>query len=132
VLHPAKKSEDGYVVYRIDAPGDLVRLNYGGRFYFYQHGYDERYAAQSIGLVLMALTVEAAIADGALEFDMLWGTEPYKALWARETRVLQRVDLFPLRLGEAMHRHAAGARRGVAQLTRRVLSLGSPGAARVS
>ncbi len=32
----------------------------------------------------MALTIRAAIDDGASEFDMLWGTEPYKALWARE------------------------------------------------
>jgi hypothetical protein len=110
----------------------MYGFNYGGRFYFYQHGYDDRYSSHSIGLVLMALTVQAAIADGALEFDMLWGTEAYKALWARETRGLQRIEMFPLRLGEAMHRHAADARRGVAQLARRVLSLGSPGAARVT
>lgn len=110
----------------------MYGFNYGGRFYFYQHGYDDRYSSHSIGLVLMALTVQAAIADGALEFDMLWGTEGYKALWARETRGLQRIELFPLRVGEAMHRHAADARRGVAQLARRVLSLGSPGAARVT
>ena len=110
----------------------MYGFNYGGRFYFYQHGYDGRYSDHSIGLVLMALTVQAAIADGALEFDMLWGAEQYKALWARETCVLQRIELFPLRLGEAMHRHAADARRGVAQLARRLLSLRSPGAARVS
>jgi len=110
----------------------MYGFNYGGRFYFYQHGYDDRYSSHSIGLVLMALTVQAAIADGALEFDMLWGPEAYKALWARETRGLQRIEMFPLRLGEAMHRHAADARRGVAQLARRVLSLGSPGAARVT
>ena len=58
-----------------------VRLHYGGRFYFYQHGYDERYAAHSVGLVLMALTIRAAIDEGAHEFDMLWGTESYKSLW---------------------------------------------------
>jgi hypothetical protein len=33
VLYPTKKMEDGYVVYRVDAPHDLVRLNFGGRFY---------------------------------------------------------------------------------------------------
>ena len=115
-----------------DVAAVMYGFNYGGRFYFYQHGYDERYGSHSIGLVLMALTVQAALADGVGEFDMLWGTETYKALWARDARVLQRVDLFPLRLGEAMHRHAADARRGVAQLARRVLSIGSPGAARVT
>jgi hypothetical protein len=33
VLHPAKANEEGYVVYRVDAPNDIVRLTYGGRFY---------------------------------------------------------------------------------------------------
>jgi CelD/BcsL family acetyltransferase involved in cellulose biosynthesis len=121
-------------VLRLD--GDIAAVmygfNYDGRFYFYQHGYDDRYAPHSIGLVLMALTIRAAIDDGADEFDMLWGTEPYKSLWARSTRVLQRADLFPVDLGGAVHRHAVEARRGVAQLARRVLSLGSPGATRVS
>jgi hypothetical protein len=32
-LYPATANEDGYVVYRIDAPRDIVRLTYGGRFY---------------------------------------------------------------------------------------------------
>jgi len=33
VLHPAKANEEGYIVYRVDAPNDIVRLTYGGRFY---------------------------------------------------------------------------------------------------
>jgi len=33
VLYPAKSKEDGWVVYRIDAPADITRLTYGGRFY---------------------------------------------------------------------------------------------------
>ena len=33
VLWPAKPKEDAYLVYRIDAPRDLVRVTYGGRFY---------------------------------------------------------------------------------------------------
>jgi hypothetical protein len=32
-LYPTKKNEDGYVVYRIDAPRDLTKITYGGRFY---------------------------------------------------------------------------------------------------
>jgi CelD/BcsL family acetyltransferase involved in cellulose biosynthesis len=110
----------------------MYGFNYGSRFYFYQHGYDDRFSSLSVGLVLMALTLRTAISDGALEFDMLWGTEPYKSLWTHEMRRLQRVDLFPLRLSEMVHRHATDARRGIAQLARRVLSHGSPGAARVT
>jgi hypothetical protein len=32
-LHPAKAKEDGYVVYRLNAPRDLTKVTYGGRFY---------------------------------------------------------------------------------------------------
>ncbi|MCX7012578.1 MAG: discoidin domain-containing protein [Candidatus Sumerlaeota bacterium] len=32
-LHPATNGEEGFLVYRIDAPNDIVRLTYGGRFY---------------------------------------------------------------------------------------------------
>jgi hypothetical protein len=32
-LHPAVAKEDAHVVYRLDAPRDIVRLTYGGRFY---------------------------------------------------------------------------------------------------
>ena len=110
----------------------MYGFHMGGRFYFYQHGYDETYSPQSIGLVLMALTIKAAIGEGATEFDMLWGTESYKSLWARRTSVLQRLDLYPVHLGGSVQRHAVEARRGVAGLARRVLSLGTPGATRAS
>jgi CelD/BcsL family acetyltransferase involved in cellulose biosynthesis len=103
---------------------------YGGRFYFYQHGYDGRYTSHSVGLVLMALTIRAALDEGAAEFDMLWGVEAYKSLWARESRVLRRVDLFPVDLGGTVHRRAVEARRGVSQLARRVFSCGFPGGPR--
>jgi len=32
-LYPTKAKEDGYLVYRLEAPRDLTRLTYGGRFY---------------------------------------------------------------------------------------------------
>src|SRR5207249_1672355 len=69
------------------------------RFYFYQHGFDEGYSQHSVGLVLMGLTIQAAIEEGAFEFDMLWGNEPYKSLWAREERGLRQLHMFPPHLG---------------------------------
>jgi hypothetical protein len=72
---------------------------YDKRFYFYQHGFDPAYARQSVGLVLMGLTIKAAIDEGLHDFDMLYGTEPYKAFWADDRRMLARLDLFPPRLG---------------------------------
>jgi CelD/BcsL family acetyltransferase involved in cellulose biosynthesis len=80
-------------------------------FYFYQHGFDNRYQQHSIGLVLMALTIRAAIEEGAGAFDMLWGTEPYKFLWARQTRELRNIHLFPPDLGGQLHRGLFHARR---------------------
>ncbi len=102
----------------------MYGFHYGGRFYFYQHGFDDQYKDHSIGLVLMAMTIRAAIAEGAREFDMLWGVEAYKFLWARDARILQRIELFPLDLGGTIHRRAVAARRSVRKIARRVLSIG--------
>ena len=105
----------------------LVAVMYGfmynRRFYFYQHGFDDQYQQHSIGLVLMGLSVRAAIDDGADEFDMLWGVEPYKWLWARETRELRKIQLFPAHIGGRIHRGASGARRSLGTLARRVRAI---------
>ena len=115
-------------MYALRLDGQAVAVMYGflfgGRFYFYQHGFDDQFKSHSIGLVLMARSIAAALAEGAAEFDMLWGVESYKFLWAREARTLQRVDLFPVHLGGTLHRHAVEARRGVKTLARRVLAIG--------
>ena len=121
-------------MYVLTLSGEIAAVMYcfseGGRFFFYQHGHDKAYASHSVGLALMALTIKTAIGEGATEFDMLWGTESYKSLWARRAHVLQRVDLYPVHLGGSVQRHAVEARRGVAGLARRVLSLGTVGATR--
>jgi CelD/BcsL family acetyltransferase involved in cellulose biosynthesis len=84
---------------------------YNRTFYFYQHGFDDSYQQHSLGLVLMALTIRAAIEEGAAEFDMLWGTEPYKFLWARDVRELRNLHLFPPNLRGQLHRGLFYARR---------------------
>jgi CelD/BcsL family acetyltransferase involved in cellulose biosynthesis len=102
----------------------MYGLLYGGTFYFYQHGFDARLQQHSIGLVLMAMTVRAAIDEGAGTFDFLWGTESYKSLWTREVRPLRRIDLFPAHFGGQIHKRAVAARRRFGPLARRVLTLG--------
>ena len=77
----------------------MYGFSYNGQFYFYQHGFDDRYRNHSIGLVLMALTIRAAIDEGAHTFDMLWGTEPYKWLWASDERKLNQIRAFPAHVG---------------------------------
>jgi CelD/BcsL family acetyltransferase involved in cellulose biosynthesis len=97
---------------------------YNGQFYFYQHGFDARYRDQSIGLVLMALTIRAAFDEGLHTFDMLWGAEPYKRLWATDERRLNQIRAFPAHVGGWLHHGVVAARRRLAPLTRRLLSLG--------
>jgi CelD/BcsL family acetyltransferase involved in cellulose biosynthesis len=89
----------------------MYGLLYNHIFYFYQHGFDDQYRQYSIGLVLMALSIRAAIEEGATEFDMLWGTEPYKFLWARHTRELRNIHLFPGHVGGRLHKNLFRARR---------------------
>ena len=111
-------------VLRLD--GAIAAVMYGflydRTFYFYQHGFDDRYQQHSIGLVLMALTIRAAIDEGAAEFDMLWGVEPYKFLWARDRRELRNIHLFPASLAGRIHRHLFHARRTAAGIIRRHVS----------
>ena len=115
-------------MYVLRLNGEIAAVMYGffynRQFYFYQHGFDDRYARHSIGLVLMALTLRAALDEGAQAFDLLWGTEGYKSLWAREARMLRRIQLFPPHAAGRIHRRAVEARRRIGRLARRVLTPG--------
>jgi CelD/BcsL family acetyltransferase involved in cellulose biosynthesis len=110
-------------VLRLD--GAIAAVMYGflydRQFYFYQHGFDDRHRQHSVGLVLMALCIRAAIDERAHTFDMLWGTESYKSLWARDRRLLHRIHLFPPHPGGRLHRCAIEARRQLGRLARTVL-----------
>jgi CelD/BcsL family acetyltransferase involved in cellulose biosynthesis len=101
------------------AVGVMYGFFYNRQFSFYQHGFDALYARESIGLVLMAFTIQAAIREGAQAFDLLWGTEPYKWLWAKDTRMLRQVHLFPPHVPGRLHRIAVDARRQLGRLARR-------------
>jgi CelD/BcsL family acetyltransferase involved in cellulose biosynthesis len=96
-------------------------LAYKGRVYFYQHGYDARYSSQSVGLVSFALAIRSALEEGASEFDMLWGDESYKHLWAHDSRSLVRLDLFPPDVGGRFHRRTSEANRALRSLAKRLL-----------
>jgi CelD/BcsL family acetyltransferase involved in cellulose biosynthesis len=63
----------------------------GGRYLYYQAGFDPEWSHVSPGLLLLAHTIEAAFDEGASEYDMLLGNEPFKerlATAARERRTL--------------------------------------------
>jgi len=73
----------------------LYGMRYGPTFLFYQSGFDPRFARHAVGLALMGLVIREAIAEGAAEFDLLHGDEPYKSLWAGRRRQLQHLELYP-------------------------------------
>jgi CelD/BcsL family acetyltransferase involved in cellulose biosynthesis len=75
--------------------GALYGFRRGGKFYFYQSGFDPAWRKHSVGLVTMGLAIKQALAEGVEEYDLLHGTEAYKFHWAKETRDLSRVHLFP-------------------------------------
>jgi CelD/BcsL family acetyltransferase involved in cellulose biosynthesis len=89
----------------------LYGFQYGGVFSFYQSGFDPRFQKQSVGLLTMGLAIQSAIEEGASEFDLLHGQEAYKFHWAKDVRVLDRLELYPPRpLAMAVRRLEAVAR----------------------
>jgi len=89
----------------------LYGFMYGKTFYFYQSGFNPRYSPYSVGLVTMGQAIEAAIEDGADEFDLLHGDETYKSLWAKKQRDLVRIELSPPTPRAWMYTKAIGLSR---------------------
>jgi CelD/BcsL family acetyltransferase involved in cellulose biosynthesis len=100
---------------------------HGGKFLYYQSGYDPAWASKSVGLVLLARTVQDAFAEGLREFDFLRGNESYKAQWARAERWTIQMRLWRGPRGKAVRaaqQAALLARESVkAALPRRALEL---------
>ncbi len=99
----------------------LYGFRHRERFYFYQSGFDPTYAKWSVGLLAMALAIKSAIEEGAEEYDLLHGDEPYKFHWARRTRQLERLELYPPTVRDRIRRRARGANRSARRLARRLL-----------
>lgn len=91
-----------------------------GRVYFYQGAIDEQYQQYSVGLVAMGLTIRSAIEEGAREFDLLYGVESYKWLWARDVRPLSRIELFPAHIAGRFYHRTVEAERSMRTLARRL------------
>jgi len=114
-----------YVLWLNDqAAAVMYGFAYNNQFCFYQHGFDDRYSHLSLGLVLMAQSIRAAIDEGLQAFDLLWGTESYKFLWTQKARGLQRIHVFPPNLGGRAQATAVHLRRRLAPIVRRVFPRG--------
>jgi CelD/BcsL family acetyltransferase involved in cellulose biosynthesis len=84
-------------------------FRYAGAECFYQSGRDPEWDRASVGLLLLAHTIRAAIEDGVGEYRLLRGGEGYKDRFATEDPGLQT---FALPRGPAA-RAAAAAIRGL-------------------
>jgi CelD/BcsL family acetyltransferase involved in cellulose biosynthesis len=86
-------------LYLIRLDGEPVAGLYGFRhgdvFSFYQTGFSPRYARYGVGQVMLGLTIQEAIGEGARVYDFLHGDERYKFDWAREVSELVRIELYP-------------------------------------
>jgi CelD/BcsL family acetyltransferase involved in cellulose biosynthesis len=99
----------------------LYGVRYGRTFYFYQSGFDPAFARQGVGVVTMALSVQAALAEGAETYDMLHGTEEYKFHWANRTRPLVRLEVFPAQAQGRVAAALAAVAAHLRPMARRVL-----------
>jgi CelD/BcsL family acetyltransferase involved in cellulose biosynthesis len=76
-----------YTLYAARRPvASVYGVVHGSKFNYYQSGYDPNWAGKSVGLVLLARTVQDAFAEGLQDFDFLRGNESYKAEWSRAER----------------------------------------------
>jgi len=94
---------------------------HGGKFNYYQSGADPNWASKSVGLVLLARTVQDAFAEGLSEFDFLRGNESYKSEWARAERWT-----IQLRLWRGARARAARAALGASVLVRESIKAAVP------
>ena len=99
----------------------LYGFRYNGVFYFYQSGFDPAYRKHSVGLVTMALTIKAALEEGAEECDLLHGGEEYKFHWTHAVREIGQLVVYPAGIGGTLYQGAINFSRGSRRLARRVL-----------
>jgi CelD/BcsL family acetyltransferase involved in cellulose biosynthesis len=89
----------------------------GGRYAYCLAGFDPAWAEASVGLVLLAHTVRSAIEEGAAEYDLLLGDEPYKSRFATDERPVETVVLGGTLDPTCL---AAGAEAGARRLAHRL------------
>jgi len=99
----------------------LYGFRYQRTFYFFQSGFDPRYARHGVGLITVGLTIKSAIEEQAEEYDFLRGAEPYKFRWARETRELGQFEMYPPRPGALLYKRAHSVGRACRTVARRAL-----------
>jgi CelD/BcsL family acetyltransferase involved in cellulose biosynthesis len=81
----------------------------GGRWSYYQAGFEPAWSRHSPGFLLLAETIREAIEEGASEYDMLRGDEAFKRRFATSSRAVRSILLAPR--GHPVHINAAAVDR---------------------
>jgi CelD/BcsL family acetyltransferase involved in cellulose biosynthesis len=96
-------------------------LRYARTFSFYQSGFDPAQARRGVGAAALALSIAAAIEEGAEVYDLLHGEEEFKFHWANRTRPLARLALFPPQAQGRLAAALAAVAAHIRPVARRVL-----------
>jgi CelD/BcsL family acetyltransferase involved in cellulose biosynthesis len=91
------------------------------RYCYYNSGYDPAWRDASPGLVLLGLSMEAAMQRGVKRYDFLRGTESYKFDWATTTRETVCVSIARRRLAAGVFLALEQARAGVRSVAKNLL-----------
>lgn len=89
----------------------LYGFSMGGKFFYYQAGFDPAWGDRSVGMVLMGKSIQAAITQGWSEFDFLRGAEAYKAHWTSSERHIWTVSIYPPRFRSVLYRSLSAIKR---------------------
>ncbi|MEX0739698.1 MAG: GNAT family N-acetyltransferase [Pseudohongiella sp.] len=85
-----------FIMWLDDKPAAAVYgFFYNHVFYYYQAGFDPQFSQYSVGYLAIGLTVQNALIEDAIEYDLLRGEEEYKNAWATSARELLRLNIFP-------------------------------------
>ncbi len=84
-----------YVLYINESiAGAIYTFTHRQRAYCYLAGFDPKYKALSPGTLLIAHTIESALAEGCEAVDFLRGNEPYKYFWGAQDQPTYRRAFF--------------------------------------
>jgi CelD/BcsL family acetyltransferase involved in cellulose biosynthesis len=86
-------------LYLLEVDGEPASAWYGwhvgGRFSYYQAGFDPNWSRHSVGFLLLAETIREAVSEGATDYDLLRGSEGFKARFSNAERHGCRVVVAP-------------------------------------
>lgn len=80
----------------------IYGLDAGPSYYFYQSGFDPKWASKSVGLVLLGHSMEQAVSRGVRVYDFLHGAETYKLEWATRSRQTVAIRCLDVGWGSAV------------------------------